>query len=325
MNKKKNIVTIGGGTGSYTILSGLRQFFDVDLTAIVSMADNGGSTGKLRDELGVLPPGDVRQCLVALSQSPEVLRSLFTYRFDSGELTGHNFGNLFLSALEKVTGDFESAVETASEVLSLSGRVLPVTTENINVWLTFDNGHTIYGEDAISQATFNHSVQDLSLSPVPHINPQAVQSIQEADLIIIGPGNIYCSLLPNLIVPGMADALAHTRGKVVYNVNLMASHGHCPSWGVEDFVGTIESFLYPHTLDYVVYNTTRPAQELLDKYQEEGVFVKSHQKNTLSHLTLIGEDLLSQEITQNSAHDPLKRTLIRHDPNKIAQVLYSLV
>lgn len=323
MNKK--VVTVGGGTGSYTILSGLRQFSDLDLTAIVSMADNGGSTGKLRDELGVLPPGDVRQCLVALSQSPEVLRSLFTYRFDSGELKGHNFGNLFLSALEKVTGDFESAVGTASEVLSLSGQVLPVTIENINVWLTLSNGQTIYGEDAISQATFGHQVRDISLSPSPKINPQAVKAIKEADLIIIGPGNIYCSLLPNLIVPGMADVLAHTQGKVVYNVNLMAPHGHCPSWGVEDFVGTIESFLYPQTLDYVVYNTTRPAQELLDKYHEEGSFVNLDQESHFSHLKLIGQDLLAQEIIQISAHDPLKRTLIRHDPGKIAQVLYDLL
>ena len=319
---------IGGGTGSYTVLSGLKHIPNLSLTAIVTMSDNGGSTGKLRDELGVLPPGDARQCLVALSESPEILRELFNYRFDTGELKGHNFGNLFLSALEKITGNFEEALETAAKVLSINGLVVPVTTTNVNLKMTLKNGEVIEGEDSIGNRSdiSEKGVQGLSLYPSATVNPKAVEAILEADMVIIGPGNFYCSLIPNIIVPGIKEALAQTSATVVYNANLMANYEHCQGWSVEDFTQHINSYLIPNTLDVVLYNNNNPEQELLEKYQSEGSFVNRRTtEETFLGARLVGADILADTIVTTASHDPIQRTLIRHDSDKIAGALYNIL
>ncbi len=324
----KNIVMIGGGTGSYTVLSGLKKIPNVSLTAVVTMSDNGGSTGKLRDELGVLPPGDARQCLVALSESPEILRELFTYRFDNGDLKGHNFGNLFLSALEKITGNFEEALETAAKVLSINGLVIPVTTTNVNLKMTLLDGEIIQGEDTIGNRSdiSEKGVHSLSLYPEATVNPKAIKAILNADMVIIGPGNFYCSLIPNIIVPGIKEALAQTSATVVYNSNLMAKYEHCKDWSVEDFARNINSYLHPNTIDIILYNNKRPAPTLLDKYKSEGSFVnRKTSDTTFLGAQLIGADLLADTIVTTTSHDPIQRTLIRHDSHKIAQALYSLL
>ncbi len=324
----KKIVMIGGGTGSYTVLSGLRHLPNLSLTAIVTMSDNGGSTGKLRDELGVLPPGDARQCLVALSESPEILRELFTYRFDTGELKGHNFGNLFLSALEKITGNFEEALETASKVLSINGEVIPVTNTNVNLKMTLLDGEVIEGEDSIGNRSdiSLKGVQSLALYPEATVNPKAVEAILNADMVIIGPGNFYCSLIPNIIVPGMKQALADTEATVIYNANLMAKYEHCQDWSVEDFVSHMSKYLEPNTIDVVLYNNKRPEQELLDKYQSEGTFVsRSTTGKTFQGARLVAADLLADTIYTTASHDLIQRTLIRHDSDKIAKALYKLL
>src|SRR3989338_8431349 len=191
--KNKNIVTIGGGTGSFTLLSGLKKY-PVNISAIVSMADDGGSTGVLRDELGVLPPGDVRQCLAALSESSDLMRQLFNYRFESGKLEGHSFGNLFLSALEKIAGGFQRGVEEAGQILNIKGQVIPVTESDVTIVMELINGKILNGEDEI-----NHNfdieeigIQKFFLKPEPKANPKALESIKEADAILIGPGSFYC-------------------------------------------------------------------------------------------------------------------------------------
>lgn len=319
---------IGGGTGSFTVLSGLKLFRDLDLTAIVTMSDNGGSTGKLRDELGVLPPGDARQCLVALSESPEIMRQLFTYRFDSGELSGHNFGNLFLSALEKVSGSFEEALETASQVLSIRGQVLPVTTTNVNLRATLQDGSMVDGEDQIGDTHLaENPVTNLELYPEAELNPQARTSILAADLVVIGPGNLYCSLLPALVTPGMKEALQQTSARVVYNVNLMAKYEHCPNWSVERFITEVQNYLGDDVIDIALYNTRQPEAELVQKYAHEGTpTVREGNSLTLGETRLIGVDLLADEIFVNpNKKDPLVRTLIRHDSMKIARALYQLI
>ncbi len=325
---QKKVVMIGGGTGSFTVLSGLKLFRDLDLTAIVTMSDNGGSTGKLRDELGVLPPGDARQCLVALSESPEIMRQLFTYRFDSGELSGHNFGNLFLSALEKITGNFEEALETASHVLSIRGQVLPVTTNNVNLKAVLSDGTVVEGEDRIGDTDLGtNPVKELSLFPQPKLNDAARTAILEADLVVIGPGNLYCSLLPALIVPGMKEALQETSARVVYNVNLMAKFEHCPNWSVERFIQEVQHELGASTIDVALYNTRQPEAELVQKYAHEGAPVlREGNSLSLGKTRLIGTDLLAEEIFVNTnKKDPLVRTLIRHDSMKIARALYQLI
>lgn len=325
----KNIVVIGGGTGTFTVLSGLKIFNNLKLKAIVNMVDDGGSTGKLRDELGVLPPGDIRQCLVALAESPEILRQLFNYRFDSGELTGHNFGNLFLSALEKITGNFEEGVKTAGDILSIKGAVIPVTTDNINLYISLDNGTKLIGQSCIqdSKEILKHPVKDVKLFPKTELNPLAKQAILEADNIIIGPGLFYGSLVPNLIVPGMKEALIKTQAQIIYNVNLMSQMGSSKPWSVEEHLKQINKFIGAEVIDIALYNTAQPDPKLVEKYKEEGKPVlKATKSNQIGKTNLIGADLIADGIFINpNKKDPLRRTLIRHDPLKLAEALYRII
>jgi len=325
----KNIVVIGGGTGSFTVLSGLKLFNNFHLQAIVNMVDNGGSTGKLRDELGVLPPGDIRQCLVALAESPEILRQLFNYRFDCGELTGHNFGNLFLSALEKITGNFEEGVKTAGDILSIRGEVIPVTTDNINLSITLTNGTELLGQTRIhdSEEYFQYPVKELKLIPKAKLNPRAKEAIMKADSVIIGPGLFYGSLLPNLIVPGMSEVLAKTEAQIIYNVNLMSKVAGHKQWSVEEHIKQLNKFIGAEVIDIALYNTTKPDPKLVEKYKEEGEpVVKVNKSTKVGKTTLIGADLIADGIFINpNKKDPLKRTLIRHDSLKLAEALYRLI
>ena len=204
---KKKIVVIGGGTGNFVVLQGLKKY-PVDLTAIVSMADDGGSTGILRDELGVLPPGDVRQCLVALSDSSRLMRSLMNYRFENGGLGGHSFGNLLLSALEKVTGSFEKAVEEAGKILYIKGKVIPITTHQVRLKMVLNNRKILEGEKEIYLSQeIDQGYKTIYLDPYPKVNPRVLEEIRNADLIVIGPGGLYTSLIPNLLVEGVCEAI----------------------------------------------------------------------------------------------------------------------
>ena len=187
----KKVVTLGGGTGNFTVLRGLKKY-NLDLTAIVSMADDGGSTGILRDELGVLPPGDVRQCLVALSDSSKLMRNLMNYRFEDGCLQGHSVGNILLSALEKVTGSFEQSIEEVSKILSIKGKVLPITTNQVRLKMILDNNKILNGEGEIYTSTeIDNGFRSIFLEPIPKVNQRAINEIMNADLIIIGPGGLY--------------------------------------------------------------------------------------------------------------------------------------
>lgn len=328
----RNIVVIGGGTGTFTVLSGLREY-PFDLSAIVSTADDGGSTGLLRDELGVLPPGDIRQALVALSPEASVLRELFSYRFADGGLKGHNFGNLFLSALEKVTGSFDRAVLEAGRVLKVDGQVIPVTRESVRLHAEMANGTNIHGEHAIEEYIWSDCspIQKVWLEPSCTIHPLAKQAIKQADLIVIAPGSIFTSLIPNLLVEGMPQALQEARAPIVYVANLMTEKGHTGAFFVQDFVNLIEEYVGKEVIDFVVYNTKVPDQDLLDRYKKEmeriPVRLDRKRRQCLSY-KLIGTNLLGRRSlpTKASGADALAstRTLIRHDPRKLADVIYSL-
>lgn len=325
----KKVVTIGGGTGSFMLLSGLKQYA-IDLTAIVSMADDGGSTGVLRDELGVLPPGDVRQCLVALSDSPDMLRQLMNYRFHEGGLDGHSFGNLFLSALEKITGDFGSAVQEAAEILNVRGRVVPITLSDTRLMMELKNGKRLIGENAINTSTSFESigVKRMHLTPKPKANPQAIQSILAADLVVIGPGSHHCAIIPSLLVPGIGLALQKTKAKVVYNCNLITKRGQTESMALEDYVEAIHQLIGAPRLDFVTYNTARPSPRLLRRYASEGGIVpfRNLQAKRRSY-RVVQADLLSQEGRVYSKGDKISttRSFIRHDPDKLAKVLVMLL
>jgi len=321
------VVVIGGGTGSFTLLSSLKQYVR-DLTALVNMADDGGSTGILRDELGVLPPGDIRQCLVALSQSPKV-RELFNYRFDSGTFSGHAFGNLFLTALEKLTGSFAEAVETAGEVLNVVGRVEPITLDKVTLVMETANGEVVRGEHVIGDADFASQRPLIRLEPVPRLNPAAAQAIAEAELVVIAPGNLYTSLAPALVVPGMHEALMSTRAKKVYVCNLVTKPGQTDGFLVEDFAAEIERFA-DFKLDYVLYNDTKPDDVLLKRYAHENEYWVEYDETTLkaAHYKARGSAFVSREFKASNSGDgdPIAhtRTYIRHDADTIARALMKI-
>lgn len=317
------VVVIGAGTGTFTILSALK-YYARDITAIVNMSDDGGSTGILRDELGALPPGDVRQCLVALSESDQKMRDLFNYRFDEGALGGHSFGNLFLTALEKTTGSFAEAVRTAGDILKISGHVIPVTLSNIKLVLTEPNGNVIKGEYQIVQHHFTTDRPNLSLEPNSKINPEAKTAIASADIVVIAPGNLYTSLAPTLMVNGISEALAASSARLVYISNLVTKPGQTDGFKVHDYVREIERFVGTKTVDYVIYNQRQPTAELLKKYAQAGEYAVDFDESAFkkAHYQAIGDNLVSETIPKLKASEQrIPRTLIRHDSDKVARLI----
>lgn len=338
-NKGKRIVVIGGGTGTFVALSGLKEY-PMHLSAIVTMMDSGGSTGRLRDQLGVLPPGDVRQVLVALSESDEIWRRLFTFRFDNGELRGHNFGNIFLSALEKMTGSFAKAVEVATELLQAKGDVIPVTFEQAELCVELENGRIIEGETHIDEPKEDERapIKRAFLNPKVKANKRAVQTIKNADLILIGPGDLYTSLLVNLLVQGIPQVLKKTKAKVIYVLNLMTKFGQTTNYTASDHLRDLEKYLGKGGLDCVIVNTQRPDKKALKWYERhKEVPVEDDLPSPtfrgkvepgldgMGDCKVIRSKLLSPTKIKKSTPDILTRSLIRHDPAKLAKVVVSLL
>jgi uncharacterized cofD-like protein len=322
------IAVIGGGTGSFTMLSALKKYTS-QIAAIVSMADDGGSTGVLRDELGALPPGDVRQCLVALSDSPKV-RELFQYRFDTGTFGGHSFGNVLLSALEQITGDFSQAVETASEILRIRGVVIPATLDNIRLKMEWpDKSLVLHGERMIDAEYFQHDPRkaQLSLTPAAQPNPMAIAAIEQADIIVVAPGDLYTSLGPLLVIDGMGEALAKTDAKVFYVANLVSKQGQTDGFTVSDHAAEIERFAGKEFLDYVLFNQQAPTEEVARRYEEEGGYVTLADIDMLSqqHYDSVGGNFLGRMAAQNKADTLIgHRSLIRHDARAVAKLILDL-
>ncbi|MCX6752162.1 MAG: YvcK family protein [Candidatus Nomurabacteria bacterium] len=321
----KNIVTVGGGTGSYTVLSGLKNLPDVSLTALVSMADDGGSTGMLRDELGVLPPGDVRQCLVALSEHSDVVRELMNYHFENGGLSGHSFGNIFLAALEKVTGNFGKGVEIASEILKIKGKVIPITDNSANLSIELSNGKII-GEDNIQNADLQkYGLKKISYETKVSLNKRAKKSILNADVIILGPGNYYCSVLPNLIVNGFKETIKKSKAKIIFPVNLTNKLKHTSGWKVSDYVADIEKYL-GKKVDYILVNNQKPSAEQTKHYElEEGTGVLI--EDDFDDERVIRAKLLSTILFKPKYDKQMKATrgFIRHDSEKLSECIKKII
>lgn len=317
----KKIVVMGGGTGNFAVLRGLKNF-DVELSAIVSMADDGGSTGVLRDELGVLPPGDVRQCLVALSNSSRLMRSLMNYRFENGGLEGHSFGNLFLSTLEKVTGSFEKAVEEMGRILYIKGKVIPVTTHQVRLKMVLKDRKVLEGERAIYLSDqIDKGYSSLFLEPYPKPNPHAISEIMNADLIVIGPGGLHTSIIPNLLVEGVSLALRETQAKKIFVGNLMNRRGQTTGYKVSDYHREIVRYVGQDIFDYILVNNQMPEPELIEKYAEEGDLVE----NDMECSRVILAPLLG-ELTEKAQGDLLmQRNLIRHNSKQVTKELMKIV
>lgn len=316
----KKVVVIGGGTGNFVVLKGLKQY-PLDLTAIVSMADDGGSTGILRDELGVLPPGDVRQCLVALSNSSRLMRSLMNYRFENGGLGGHSFGNLLLSALEKVTGSFEKAVEEAGKILYIKGKVIPVTTNQVRLKMVLNNRKILEGEkDIYLSQDIDCGYKTMYLEPFPKVNPRVIEEIHNADLLVLGPGGLHTSLIPNLLVEGVGEAIVQSAAKKVFVVNLMNRKGQTTGYRTSHYLNELIRFIGKDVFDHILINQQKPAKELIDVYAGEGEMVE----NDLDDERVVFADLLGR-VAEERKQDLIKRNLIRHDCKKLAQELMTIV
>lgn len=276
----KKIAVIGGGTGTYNVLTGLKEY-PVELCAIVSMVDSGGSSGRLRDEFGVLPPGDVRRCLLALSDLPlekVSLRQLFEYRFGNGRgLKGHSFGNLLLTALTEITGREDLAIKEAAKILDVKGEVLPVTLESSNLCVRLEDGTIIKGETNIDIRRVRPDIKilDVFLDPPVKIFPGAKKAILASDLIILGPGDLYTSVMPNLLVEGITEAIAKSTGKLVYVCNLMTKHGETDGFACSDFIKEILRYLGSAAKKMAVVlanNDFSVPKKVLERYQEEKSF-----------------------------------------------------
>lgn len=280
------VVAIGGGTGLAALLAGLKHFtqappargtqqggdtvYFADLAALVTVTDDGGSSGRLRDELQILPPGDIRNCLLALSSDESLLSSLFQHRFEgNGDLAGHNFGNLFLAALTAVTGDFYSAVRAASHVLAIEGRIFPSTTESVSLVAELEDGSLVRGETRISSST--KPIRRVSLDP-PDCRPleDSLTALREADLILLGPGSLYTSLIPNLLVPGVAEAISDSKALVVYLCNIMTQPGETTGYGVGEHVKELVEHCPDLELSFVLANNAPVPESTLRRYRSEG-------------------------------------------------------
>ncbi len=313
--KKPKIVVIGGGTGSFTVLSGLRKHA-ADLTAVISMADDGGSTGILREEFGVLPPGDIRRALVALSRSDKrLLSDLFNYRFENGGgLKGHAFGNIMLTALEKITGSFEDAVDEAARLLGVEGTVLPVTLDDVRLVAELEDGSEIVGETNIDipKHDGNLKIKRVTLRPRARLNPRARSAILLADMVVICPGDLYTSLAPNLLVEGMPETLKKSKAKKVYVINLLTKWGETNGFTARDFINALEEYLGKGVLTHAIVNTKRPSAERMRLYEKEYAEPVSVEGLNDTPLPIFG-DFLRQ------------RGFLRHDPDRLAKVLVSLL
>ena len=278
-----NVVALGGGTGLSTLLRGLKEYVTrrrndpvnqrqpvSDLTAIVTVTDDGGSSGRLRRENRILPPGDIRNCMVALSQDEALLGHLFQYRFHAGRgLIGHNFGNLFLAALTHVTGDFAEAVRVSSEVLAIRGRIFPSTISNVTLVATLEGGRKVHGETRITAS--RKPIRKLTLLP-RNVRPlpKAVEAIRDADLILLGPGSLYTSILPNLLIPEIASAIAKSKAPRVYIANLMTQPGETTGYALADHLRAIQGHTPRRVIDWVVANRQPASPEVAKRYRAQG-------------------------------------------------------
>lgn len=323
--KKPSIVCIGGGTGTFVTLKGLKHF-PVNLSAIVTMSDSGGSNKRIRDEFGLLPTSDIRQCLVALSDENGgigILRKLFMYRFEKGQgISGMTFGNLFMAALSDILGSQEAAIQQTGKVLRIQGTVIPVSYTDTNLFAEYENGEVLSEEHLIDEPPHDGKVKisKVYLKPKADANPEALAAIKNADLIVLGPGDLYTSLIPNLLVDGVAEAIEKSKAKKVYILNLMTKFGQTYNFSAADHVGVLQALL-GDSLDAVVINNSplsRHALEVYAKYQEIPVI---DDLTATTKLDVIHADVASRQITKKAKTDALVRSLIRHDSDKLANTL----
>lgn len=320
MNKEQHkvkIVVIGGGTGLSSMLKGIKRYTS-HITAIVTVADNGGGSGKIREEMGIMPPGDIRNCLVALANTEPVMEKVLQYRFKEGTLNGQSLGNLFLAALTDITGSFERAVQLTGNVLAITGKVLPVTVEDVQLCAVFANGEEVQGETEIVEYGKVHQVliKKISLRPdKPKPVQEAIYALQEADIIILGPGSLYTSIIPNLLVDQIPALIKESKAYKIYVSNIMSQPGETTGFSVEDHVEEIEKYIGKKTLDCVIVNNERVPDDYADEYKKDGADTLLYNENhTLwQHIKRVEAPLIKFH---------KDRKVVRHDSQKLAECIF---
>lgn len=313
----KKVVVIGGGTGLSTMLKGIKAYTN-DITAIVTVADNGGSSGKIREEMGIMPPGDIRNCLVALANTEPIMEKLLQYRFTEGSLEGQNFGNLLIATLADITGSFEEAVRVTSKVLAITGKVLPVTLEDVHLHARFNDGKDIIGEtEIVEYGKENHTnICSIELIPKsPNANQEVLKALQEAEIIIMGPGSLYTSIIPNLLVKNISETIQCASAEKIYIANIMTQPGETSGLSLEEHIEVLKQYLGENVLDTVIVNNEKVTKEQMKEYEEEGAKLL-----TVDTSHPVWKNLKRFEVPLIKVHE--KQKFIRHDPKRLAECIF---
>jgi uncharacterized cofD-like protein len=331
---KKKIVVIGGGTGTYTVLQGLKKFEELEISAIVTMADDGGSNKVLRDEFGLLPTSGVRQCMVALSANEGILRKLFSYRYYQGVgISGMTFGNLFMAAVSDVLGNQREAIKETARLLDVRGQVLPISYDKVSLLATYTDGTEILGEHLIDLGQGKVGRQRITCFrtvPQTKIDEEARRAITEAEMIILGPGDLYTNTVANLVVKGTAERIVKSQAKVVFVMNVMTKRGESYGYQAEDFLNDLGKYLPLSRVNYVIVNTDQTIERVVAKAyaKEEAEWVKDNLKPEFSSPIsgrIVRGKLLAKGRIEKEKGDKLARSMVRHDPDKLAKILVELL
>jgi len=315
LSRGPRIVAVGGGTGLSVLLSGLKSYSS-NISAIVTVADDGGSSGRLRQQFDVLPPGDIRNCLVALADAPALMRDLFQFRFDkNSEFSGHSFGNLFLTVMTRLTGDFEKAIKETSKVLALRGQVIPSTLGDVTLVAHYQDGSMVAGEEQIPKA--KKKISNVSLAPEqPLATPDAIKAIKEAQIIVLGPGSLYTSIIPNLLIKEITREISESEAIKVYVCNVMTQPGETDGYSVSDHIKALVSHSSGRILDYCVVNNGEVPEEVLKRYSGENSLLVVNDRKNIENL---GYRLVEEDFSM------IQDGVIRHDAEKLARIILSFI
>lgn len=326
----KNVVVIGGGTGAFTVLSGLKKYSDkINISAIISMMDSGGSNRVIRDEFGLLPTSDIRQAIIALSseKADEIIRELFTYRYSQGTgISGMTFGNLFMAALTDIYGSQEKAIEKTSKLLAVKGKIIPVTFDDVHLVASYDNGMQILGEhyiDEPNEIIGKAKITEIKTIPIASANPKALEEIKKADLIILGPGDLFTSTICNFVVKDIANSIKTSKAKIVYIMNLMTKFGQTTNFKASDHIVQIEKYI-GRKVDYCLVNNKKLSKSHISWYEKFNSAVVKDDLDKIN-LKVIRRNFISEFVHKKHKDDKLFRSLVRHDANAIAKTILEIV
>lgn len=320
LSKGPKVVVIGGGTGLAILLRGLKKL-TTNITAIVTVADDGGGSGKIREDLGMLPPGDIRNCILALAEMEPTMEELLQYRFTEGSLKGQSFGNLFIASMNGISSNFEEAIKKISEVLAVTGKVYPVTLEDITLYAVLKNGTVIKGESNIPIKSLEEKspIDKVFIKPkAAKALDEAIEAIEDADIVVLGPGSLYTSIIPNLLVKNITEALQRTIVKKVYISNIMTQPGETDGYNIKQHLEAILKHCPKLNIDYIIANNGKILDEAYSKYQQEGANLVVATDEERQYFKANGIDLIEENLVE------IKKNYVRHDAIKLSRIIVEL-